>query len=55
LKGRGTRDYHYLINVPRLYVGNKYCPESKYSVSFGMNKETGHQLVIIDLDDKSGL
>ena len=52
LKGRGTRDYHYLINVPRLYVGNKYCPNNKYSVSFGMNKQNGHQLVIIDLDDK---
>ena len=52
LKGRGTRDYHYLINVPRLYVGNKYCPNNKYSISFGMNKQNGHQLVIIDLDDK---
>lgn len=52
LKGKGTRDYHYLINVPRLYVGDKYCPNSKYSVSFGMNKKNGHQLVIIDLDEK---
>ena len=51
LKGKGTRDYYYLVNVPRLYVGNKYCPNSKYSVSFGMNKYNGHQLVIIDLDD----
>jgi len=50
LKGRGTRDYHYLINVPRLYVGNKYCPNTKYSVSFGMDQK-GHQLVVIDLDD----
>jgi hypothetical protein len=48
LKGKGTRDYYYLVNVPRLYVGNKYCPNTKYSISFGMNKQTGHQLVIID-------
>ena len=52
LKGKGTRDYHYLIHVPRLYVGEKYCPNNKYSVSFGMNKENNHQLVIIDLDDR---
>ncbi|MDD3159994.1 MAG: hypothetical protein PHQ98_03435 [Candidatus ainarchaeum sp.] len=51
LKGKGTRDYHYLINVPRLYVGNKYCPDSKYSVSFGLNKNNNHQLIILDLDD----
>ena len=55
LKGKGTRDYHYLIYVPRLYVGEKYCPNKKYSVSFGMNKENNHQLVIIDLDDKKEL
>jgi hypothetical protein len=55
LKGRGTRDYYYLVNVPRLYVGNKYCPNSKYSVSFGMNKVNGHQLVVIDLDDNKNL
>ena len=55
LKGRGTRDYHYLINVPRLYVGEKYCPNKRYSVTFGQNKENNHQLVIIDLDDKKEL
>jgi len=52
LKGKGTRDYHYLINVPRLYVGDKYCPDKKYSITFGMNKENNHQLVVIDLDDR---
>ncbi|VVB76121.1 Uncharacterised protein [uncultured archaeon] len=52
LKGEGTRDYHYLINVPRLYVGNKYSPNRRYSVCFGMNKENNHQIVLIDLDDR---
>ncbi len=52
LKGKGTRDYHYLINVPRLYVGEKYCPDKKYSVTFGLNKENNHQLIVIDLDDR---
>jgi len=52
LKGQGTRDYHYLINVPRLYVGEKYSPNKKYSVTFGLNKQNNHQLVIIDLDDQ---
>ncbi|VVB74677.1 Uncharacterised protein [uncultured archaeon] len=52
LKGEGTRDYHYLINVPRLYVGEKYSPNKKYSVTFGLNKENNHQLVVIDLDDQ---
>jgi hypothetical protein len=55
LKGKGTRDYHYLINVPRLYVGEKYCPDKKYSISFGQNKGNGHQLIVIDLDDQRGL
>ncbi len=55
LKGEGTRDYHYLINVPRLYVGGKYSPNRKYSVSFGTNKENNHQLVVIDLDDQEKL
>ncbi|MCX6800562.1 MAG: hypothetical protein NTZ73_00005 [Candidatus Diapherotrites archaeon] len=52
LKGRGTRDYHYLINVPRLYIGGKYSPGKRYSVMFGENKENNHQLVVIDLDDQ---
>ena len=51
LKGKGTRDYYYLINVPKLYVGEKYCPQKRYSISFGMD-EKGHQLVVIDLDDQ---
>jgi len=55
IKGKGTRDYQYLILVPRLYVGEKYCPDKRYSVSFGMNKENNHQLVIIDLDDRKDL
>ena len=55
LKGRGTRDYHYLISVPRMFVGEKYCPTRKYSISFGVNKENNHQLVVIDLDDKKDL
>lgn len=55
IKGKGTRDYQYLILVPRLYVGNKYCPDKRYSVSFGANKENGHQLVVIDLDDQKKL
>ena len=55
IRGRGTRDYQYLILVPRLYVGEKYCPDKRYSVSFGMNKENNHQLVVIDLDDRKEL
>jgi len=55
LKGRGTRALQYLINVPKLYIGNKYSPSRKYSVTFGFNKSTNHQLVIIDLDDSIGL
>jgi hypothetical protein len=55
IKGKGTRDYQYLILVPRLYVGEKYCPDKRYSISFGMNKENNHQLVVIDLDDKKDL
>lgn len=51
LKGKGTRDYHYLINVPKLYVGEKYCPSNRYSITFGFNKLNNHQLVVIDLDD----
>lgn len=52
LKGKGTRDYHYLINVPKLYIGDKYCPDKRYSITFGLNKENNHQLIIIDLDDQ---
>jgi hypothetical protein len=52
LRGKGTRDYQYLINVPRLYIGEKYCPDKKYSITFGVNKENNHQLVVIDLDDQ---
>ena len=55
IKGKGTRDYQYLILVPRLYVGEKYCLDKRYSVSFGMNKQNNHQLVVIDLDDKKDL
>jgi len=55
LKGKGTRDYYYLINVPKLYIGEKYCPDKKYLITFGQNKQNGHQLVIIDLDDKKDL
>lgn len=55
IKGKGTRDYHYLIHVPRLFVGEKYCPNKKYSVCFGVNKENNHQLIVIDLDDKKDL
>ncbi len=55
IKGKGTRDYQYLILVPRLYVGEKYCPDKRYSVSFGMNKQNNHQLVVIDLDDRKEL
>ncbi len=55
LKGKGTRDYHYLISVPRMFVGEKYCPTRKYSISFGLNKDNGHQLVVIDLDDRKDL
>jgi len=55
LKGKGTRDYHYLINVPRLFVGEKYCPGKKYSIAFGVNKINNHQLVVIDLDDSVAL
>ena len=52
LIGQGTRDYRYTILVPRLYVGEKYAPDKKYSVTFGVNKENNHQLVVIDLDDQ---
>lgn len=55
LKGRGTRAQHYLINVPQLYIGEKYAPNKRYSVSFGMNKKNNHQLVVIDLDDQATL
>ena len=55
LKGRGTRDYYYLINVPRLYIGEKYAPDKKYSITFGQNKENNHALIIIDLDDQKCL
>lgn len=51
LKGKGTRDYYYLINISKLYIGQKYCPNIKYSITFGINKENNHQLVVIDLDD----
>ncbi len=55
LKGKGTRDYYYLINVPKLYIGEKYCPDKRYSITFGLNKENNHQLVIIDLDDQKAI
>lgn len=55
LKGKGTRAQHYLINVPGLYIGEKYAPNKRYSISFGMNKENNHQLVVIDLDDQKTL
>jgi hypothetical protein len=55
LKGKGTRNNQYLIHIPRLYVENKYCPDSKYSVSFGLNKTNNHQLIILDLDDCKGI
>lgn len=51
LRGRGTRDIQYTILVPKIYIGEKYCPDKRYSVSFGTNKENNHQLVVIDLDD----
>jgi len=52
IKGKGTRDYYYLVNVPKLFVGEKYCPNKRYSITFGVNKENNHQLVVIDLDDR---
>jgi len=55
LKGKGTRDYYYLINIPKLYIGQKYFPNNKYSVTFGFNKENNHQIVVIDLDDMKEL
>jgi hypothetical protein len=55
LKGKGTRDYYYLINVPKLFVGEKYCPNKRYSISFGQDKKNNHQLVIIDLDDQADI
>ncbi len=55
LKGKGTRGYYYLINIPKLYIGQKYSPNKKYSVTFGFNKEDNHQIVVIDLDDQKGL
>jgi len=41
--------------MPRIYIRNKYSPNNKYFVSFEMNKDNGHQLVIIDLDDSHKL
>ncbi|MFA6064892.1 MAG: hypothetical protein WCW44_05910 [archaeon] len=55
LKGKGTRDYFYLVNVPKLFVGEKYSPDKRYSITFGVNKENNHQLVVIDLDDRKDL
>lgn len=55
LKGKGTRAYHYLINVPKIFVGKKYFPDKSYAVSFGVNKQNNHQLVVIDLDDQEKL
>ena len=55
LKGKGTRDYYYLINIPKLYIGQKYFPDKKYSVTFGFNKKDNHQIIVIDLDDKKEL
>lgn len=55
LKGRGTRDYYYLINVPRMFIGGKYSPNKRYSISFGQNSANNHQLVVIDLDDCENL
>ncbi|MFA5930687.1 MAG: hypothetical protein WC821_00065 [archaeon] len=55
LIGQGTRDYRYTILVPRLYVGEKYSPNKKYSVTFGFNKENNHQLIVIDLDDQEAV
>ncbi len=55
LKGKGMRDYQYLIHVPKLYVGEKYCPHKRYAITFGQNKENGHQLVVIDLDDQKNI
>jgi hypothetical protein len=51
LRGQGTRDIQYTILVPKIYIGEKYCPDKRYSVSFGTNKENNHQLIVIDLDD----
>lgn len=55
IKGRGAKGNYYFINVPRLYIGEKYAPNRKYSISFGMNKENNHSLIVIDLDDKKDL
>ena len=52
LKGRGIKGNYYFVNVPRLFIGEKYSPERKYSISFGQNKENNHSLVVIDLDDQ---
>ena len=52
LKGHGTKRMHFLIDVPKQYIGANYCANSKYSLTFGLNKENNHKLVIIDLDDQ---
>ncbi len=55
LNGKGTRDYYYLINVPKLYIGEKYAPDKRYSITFGQNKENNHALIVIDLVDLKNL
>ena len=52
IKGKGAKGNYYFINVPRLYIGERYAPDKRYSVSFGVNKTNNHQLVVIDLDDQ---
>ena len=52
LKGHGTKRMHFLIDVPKHYIGESYYPTSKYSLTFGLNKENNHKLVVIDLDDQ---
>ena len=47
LKGRGTRDYHYLINVPKLYVGEKYCPDKKYSISYNIINKISYRTILM--------
>jgi len=52
LKGHGTKRMHFLIDVPKHYIGAGYCPTSKYSLTFGLDKGNNHRLVVIDLDDQ---
>jgi len=53
LRPIGSKNFYYLIEIPKAYVNGSYDPTKKYSIQLAYNKTNNHKLILIDLDDSA--